>query len=69
MEERRAVYRVLVGKPRERNHFENSGVDGRLVLMDLQEVGLGVMDWIESARDRDRWQARVNAVMNLRGLD
>jgi hypothetical protein len=34
--------------------------------MGLQEVGFGVMDWIELAQDRDRWQALVNAVMDLR---
>jgi len=33
--------------------------------MDLQEVGYGVMNWIELAQDRDRWQALVNTVMNL----
>jgi hypothetical protein len=34
--------------------------------MDIQEVGWGGMDWIDMACDRDRWQALVNAVMNLR---
>jgi len=34
--------------------------------MDLKEVGLKKMDWIDLAQDRDRWWALVNAAMNFR---
>jgi hypothetical protein len=33
--------------------------------MDLQEVECRGMDWIELAKDRDKWHALVNVVMNL----
>jgi hypothetical protein len=38
--------------------------------MDLREIGLGGggVDWIRLAQDRDRWQAVVSVVMNLRVL-
>jgi len=29
------------------------------IKMDLQEVGWGDMDWIDLAKDRDRWRALV----------
>jgi hypothetical protein len=34
--------------------------------MDLEEVGCEGMDFIGLTQDRDRWQALVNAVMDLR---
>jgi hypothetical protein len=36
--------------------------------MDLGEIGWGCVEWIQLARDRDRWRAVVNAVMSLRVL-
>jgi hypothetical protein len=36
------------------------------IRMDLREIGLGGVDWIGLAQDRDRWRAVVSAVMNLR---
>jgi len=32
MGERRGVYRVLVGKPEGKNHLEDPGLDGRILL-------------------------------------
>ena len=66
MGEGRGLYRVLVGKlevkrplGRHRRRWEDN------IQMYLQEVGCGDMDWIELARDRERWRTLVNAVMNL----
>jgi len=60
----KGVYRCLVGKPegqrqlgRPRSRWKDN------IKMDLQEVGCGVMDWIEIAQDRDRWRAFVKSVM------
>jgi hypothetical protein len=67
MGEERGVYRVLVMKP------EGKRPLGRLkrrwednIKMDLQEVGCGILDWIELVWDRDRRRALVNEEMNLR---
>ena len=35
------------------------------IKIDLQEVGWWGMDCIDVAQNMDRWQARVNVVMNL----
>jgi hypothetical protein len=33
--------------------------------IDLTEIGLGDMDWIDLAQNRDNWKALVNRVMNI----
>jgi hypothetical protein len=65
--EGRGVHRALVGKPegkrplgRPRRIWEDN------IRMVLQEVGCGVIDWIELAQDKDSWRALVNAIMNIR---
>jgi hypothetical protein len=35
------------------------------IRMDLGEIGLGGVDWIRLAQDRDWWWAVVSVVMNL----
>jgi len=50
-----------VGNLRERPRRRWEGV----IQMDLQEVGLGSIDWIEMAQDRDRWPAPVKAVIKF----
>ena len=67
MEEGSVVYKVLLGKPegkrplgRQRRRWEDN------IKMDLQEVGKGCGDWMELAKDRDRWRALVSTVMNFR---
>jgi len=61
-EERRGVYRVLVGRSEGRRPLGRPGRGWEdNIKMDLQKVGWG-MDWIELAHDSDRWLTLVNDV-------
>jgi hypothetical protein len=58
MREERKLYKVLVRKPkgkrtlrRPRRRWED------VIRMDLTEIGLGGVDWLQLAQGRDRWQA------------
>jgi hypothetical protein len=69
MGEERKVYKVLVGKPERKRPL------GRLrrtwedrIRMDVGEIVWGCVEWIQLARDRGRWMAVVNAVVNFRIL-
>jgi hypothetical protein len=67
MGEKRNAYRLLVGKPggkRPPGRPRRTWVDN--VRMDLGEVGWGDVDWIDLAKDRNRWRVLVDSVLNLR---
>jgi hypothetical protein len=66
MREKRNAYRLLVGKPEGRRRLQRPRrrwLDK--IRMDLVEVGWGYVDWIGLSRDRGRWRALVNSVLNL----
>jgi hypothetical protein len=66
MGEKRNAYRTLVGKPKGKRPLgrpRRGWVDN--IKMDLREIGLGGMDWIDLAQNWDQWRALVNMVMNL----
>jgi hypothetical protein len=41
---------------RERDHLEDLGRDGRIILKCIFKKLVGGMDWIDLAVDRDRWR-------------
>ena len=55
------------GNLAERDHLEDLGVDGRIILRWIfRKWDVEGMGSIELARDRDRWRVLVTAVMNIR---
>jgi hypothetical protein len=67
MGEGRSVYGVLVGRPegkrplgRPRHRWEDN------IKIDLREIGIDGVNWIQLCQDRVQWRAFVNTEMNLR---
>jgi hypothetical protein len=54
------------GNLRQRDHWRDPDVDGRIILRQIFRKWDVGEDWIELAQNRDMWRALVNAVMNLR---
>jgi hypothetical protein len=60
------AHKILIGKPegkrplgRPRHRWEDN------IKMDIREIGLGGVDYIHLAQDRDWWRALVSTLMNL----
>ena len=66
MEEGRSAFKISTGKPtgkrplgRPRRRWEGK------IRMDLEEIGINVGNWVDSAQDRDYWRSLVNVALNL----
>jgi hypothetical protein len=66
MRKGRGVYSILVGRlegkrplGRPRHRWEDN------IKLNLMEIWIDRVDWIQLAQDRVQWQAFVNMVMNL----
>ena len=67
MEECWSAFKILTVKPigkrplgRPRRRWEDN------IRMDLEDIGINVGNWVDSAQDRNYWRALVNAALNLR---
>jgi hypothetical protein len=66
--ERKGVSRVLGENLREREHLEDPGVYGKIILRRIFRKWVGGMDWINLAQDKDRLLSLVNVVVKLQDL-
>jgi hypothetical protein len=67
MGEKRNAYRILVGKPEEKEPLRrprSRWADN--IKMYLREIEWDGMDFIDLAQDRDQWKALLNTVINRR---
>ena len=69
MGERKGACRVLVRKPEGKRPLGNPATDWRIILKLISKKWNwgrgGGMDWIDLTQARGRWQALVNALVNL----
>ena len=57
--DRRDAHRILDGRPAEKSHLEDLGVDERKILKWIFKM------WIDLPQDRDWSRALLNAVTNI----
>jgi hypothetical protein len=64
--EGRCVYRVLVGRPKGKRPLGKPGCRWEdSIKVDLKEIGIDGVNWVQLAQVRVQWQDSVNMVINL----
>jgi hypothetical protein len=63
--EKEGTYRALAEKPEEKRQLGRSRRRLDDIRMYFQEMSWECVEWIDLARDTDRWRAIVDEVMNL----
>ena len=58
--------RFWCGNLREREHLEDLGIDGKIILRWIFRKYDGGMYWVDPVQGRDRWRVLVNAALKLR---
>jgi hypothetical protein len=52
----RGSYRFWWERLRERDHVKDEGIDVRTIIQSIFKKQNRAMDWIDPAKDRDRWR-------------
>jgi hypothetical protein len=66
MGEGRGVYRVMIGRPKGKRPLGRPRCRWEVnIKVDLREMGINGVNWIQLAQDRVHWWACVKTVMNL----
>jgi hypothetical protein len=60
-----AYTRFWWGNLRERDHWEDPGIEGRIIFRWIFRYWDGGINWNDLAQDRERWWTPVNTVKNL----
>ena len=67
MKEGRNAFQITAGKSTGKRNLEmpKHRWDGNII-MDLKEIGINTINWIDLTQDMDYWNTLVNSALNLR---